>query len=225
MAKIKLVTGFVPVPGHPRTPQEYHVLGARLDDVRVSISKSIISVEDCWLWQFVQDIPNCTHSAHDNPRKNTMAYHASGHQKFEWLARAACLDSDPDIFIWIDYGIFHLGDITVEIIDKFLFYVSNSNYKEISIPGCWTAQQMQEGLRASIPDTEPCWRFCGGLMIVPRALVFPLYSAARNDVEHHILKTRNASWDVNTLARLEMKQALPIRWYQADHNKTMFTGF
>ena len=222
--KIKIVTGFVPLPKHPRPAQEYHVLADRFNDLRYPLSKTICGVEDCWLWQFAQNIPGLTHSIHDNPNKNTMAYHAVLHQKFEWLVRAACLDDAIDTFVYIDYGIFHLKDITVPIIEALLDTVRVANYKEVSIPGCWSDQQMT-GARVAIPDSEPCWRFCGGVVVVPRPMVFPLYNAVRQNAENHILKTRNVSWEVNTLARVEKAHALPVRWYAADHNKTMFTGF
>jgi hypothetical protein len=41
----------------------------------------------------------------------------------------------------------------------------------------------------------------------------------------HINVTKNVTWEVNTLARAEQTGKLPIRWYAADHNETMFTNY
>ena len=42
-------------------------------------------------------------------------------------------DSFADIFVWIDYGIFHVPGVTVRIIEQFLRRVENE--QAIAIPG------------------------------------------------------------------------------------------
>jgi hypothetical protein len=37
---------------------------------------------------------------------------------------------------------------------------------------------------------------------------------------------RNVTWEVNDLARMELAHVgPPMRWYAADHNATMLTGY
>lgn len=74
-----------------------------------------------------------------------------------------------------------------------------------------------------VSDFWPNWRFCGGLLVVPRKWAHALFREVKRDVQRHLTETRNISWEVNTLARIE--RSLPIRWYQADHNETMFTNY
>ena len=37
--------------------------------------------------------------------------------------------------------------------------------------------------------------------------------------------TGRLSWDMNSMAYVELLDVLPIRWYRADHDKTQFTNY
>jgi hypothetical protein len=56
-------------------------------------------------------------------------------------------------------------------------------------------------------------------------MVHRLYKAVKTAALRHIDMTKNVEWEVNTLARVEIAGQVPIRWYQADHNETLFTGY
>ena len=71
----------------------------------------------------------------------------------------------------------------------------------------------------------PCWRFCGGVMVVPRKKVQPLMEAVMSTVIEQVEKHAMVTWEVNTLAKAEQSGLIKPRWYQADHNETMFTGY
>ena len=49
--KIKVVTGFVPIVGHPRTAAEYGALGEKLGELtdEFSVHPFYQKIEDCWL--------------------------------------------------------------------------------------------------------------------------------------------------------------------------------
>jgi len=211
--RTKIVTGFIPIPGHPREKSEYESLGARLASLpaprRAFLDDDLAS---CWLSRFLEGRPPVTHSAHDNPRKNTLDYHAVTHQKSEWLRRAAAEDADTDVFVWIDYGIFHLPGVTEEVILDFLGRVDD---RELAIPGCWP--------KGPVDDQNPCWRFCGAVVVCPRPRVWAFDEAVKREAERHVRATNNVSWEVNTWARAELS-GLPVRWYPADHDRTMFTN-
>lgn len=226
MARTKLVTGYIPIQGHPRSAKEYGELGENLfgalDCVAgdFTIQPFYEQVQETWLAKLIQSLPQrvadgLSHSTADNPEKNTLAYHCVQHQKFAWLLKAAIADPKPDTFVWMDYGIAHVPGVTPAVVDKFMAAVQPDDF---AIPGCWARQGLL------INDYFPCWRFCGGLMVVPRKKVHKFYKIMKAEVLAHIKKTGNITWEVNSLAHAEANLP-PIRWYNADHNETMFTNY
>ena len=215
MTNIRVVTAFVPIDNHPRPPEEYSELGKGLRAIRAPLKAFYNRVEDCWLYKDLSRLGPVAHSVGDNPAKNSLAYHIVQHQKPEWLAAASTIDKEADVFVWIDYGILHVPGVTADVINEFLNQVKSN---DLAIPGCW-----EQG--RPIMDDAPCWRFCGGLLVVPRSLLHRFYVEYRDRTMRNINLKRNVTWDVNDFARLEKYGSLPIRWYQADHNETMFTGY
>lgn len=223
MAKITVVTGYIPIDGHPRSPQLYRDLGAQLAEAVKGHAAMCMFTEDrlddTWLLKFLAaHAPNPTHSVADNPAKNTKAYHCVQHQKFSWLRRAEEHSPGTDVFVWIDYGIMHVPGVTVKVIQDFLDRVAKADFGVIRIPGCWDRQ-------ISPSKDVPCWRFCGGVMIVPKSLVKDFTRACASTAMEYIRLTDNVEWEVNTMARAETIAQLPIVWYRADHNHLMFTEF
>jgi hypothetical protein len=215
---VSVVTGYVPIPGHPRTAEEYKIFGDSLLKLDAPIDFTINKVEDCWLYKYLDHNKLIfTHSTSDNQSKNTVNYHIVQHQKTQWLANAAMSNPTADVLVWIDFGIFHRGTITREVIMDFLDWVKGE--RDIAIPGCWTKEHPYD-------DRFPHWRFCGGVIIVPRNLVVPFDDAMKRECIDWVRKTGNLSWEVNTMARVEQKRPdLPIRQYMADHDRTMFTHY
>ena len=62
-------------------------------------------------------------------------------------------------------------------------------------------------------------------MVVPREYVQSLKNLVQAIVMLHTNVTKRITFEVNTLARAEQTGKVPIRWYKADHNETMFTGY
>ena len=218
MVKLKVVTGYVPIPRHPRPSSWYGAHGEKFKELAlVPVHPFYNRLEECWLKRFLDTLPfKVTHSEGDNPAKNTLAYHIVQHQKFNWLVHASFADPQPDVFVWMDYGIFgSIPGVTATVILDFLDRVRADDF---AVPGCWP-------FRPDIPDEFPSWRFCGGLMIVPREYIQRLFHAVRYNTRGHIDLTRNVSWEVNTLARIERDADLPFRWYLADHDGSMFGNY
>ncbi len=212
--KTRLVTGYVPIPGHPRTAAEYGELGEKLSGVPVRKKAYYMRVEDTWLHKFVRGLTHATaSSAYDNPAKNTLGYHCVNHQKTSWLVQAADEDEDADVLVWVDYGIFSLPGVTNQAIFEFIEKLDD---KAIYAPGCWD--------KAPVESAFPCWRFCGSMLAVPRKYVDALDYAVRCEARQHIGKTKNVEWEVNTWARVEARNKLPFHWYKADHNVSMFNN-
>jgi hypothetical protein len=215
MVQVKVVTGYVPIADHPRSPKEYGALGEKLRELKTPVQPFYQAVTSCWLYQMIEQLPfGPTWSVADNPQKNTLAYHCANHEKFRWLYEAARMDQEPDVFVWIDYGIMHVPGVTSAVINAMLDRVRKD---DLAIPGCWPVGQ--------IDDARPCWRFCGGLMVVPREYVQPLKNLIQAITMLHVNVTKNVTWEVNSLARAEQSGKLPFRWYAADHNETMFANY
>lgn len=212
--KTKLVTAYVPIPNHPRTAAEYGDLGERLGGVPVPKKCFYNQLHEMWLTKYVNKLPFVPHSSQgDNPAKNTLAYHAVQHQKTTWLVQALDEDRSVDVVVWVDYGIFRLPGVTSQAIYEFMEKVDD---KAIYIPGCWP--------KAPVEAAVPCWRFCGSVIAVPRRLVDKLDFACRVAARQHISATKNVEWEVNTWARVEAQNKLPIHWYKADHDGSLFTN-
>lgn len=224
MDAVQVVTGYVPIIGHPRSAEEYGRLGegvfGRLAGAGVPVKRYLETVEETWLWKYVSRAKTPpSHSVHDNPKKNTLAYHCVQHQKFGWLLKAAIDNPRPATYVWIDYGIGHVPGVDAHVIWDFLQKIKRG---DLAIPGCHDLDPQN----VVVNDLWPCWRFCGGVIVVPRDRVHKLYKAIKGTALDHINERHNVEWEVNTMARAEMAGRLPrFRWYQADHNETMFTGY
>jgi hypothetical protein len=224
MVSVQVVTGYIPIQGHPRTAEEYGKLGEKifipLVQAGVNAKRYMAPIEDCWLHKYVSRFKTPpAHSVADNPAKNTLAYHIVQHQKFGWLLKAAIEDPRPDVYVWLDYGIGHVPGVEPVVIGDFLDKIGRGIEDRVHIPGCWPKDPEKVDFR------YPCWRFCGGVVVVPRRRVHKLYKAIKTAALKHIDLTKNVEWEVNTMARAELANTVPFRWYQADHNETMFTGF
>lgn len=219
-AKVKVVTGFVPIPGHPRAVEDYVDLGNRLKSamgVR-PIQAFYYEMPELWLTRWIEQLepmkPPLSWATADNSVKNSLEYHCVQHQKVEWLAQAANLDQDADTFVWIDYGIMHLpgmnGDYLTSCLDRIV-------KQDFAFPGCWP--------KGEVSTETPCWRFCGGLLIVPRQDIVNLEKAFKAVTRLFIRSMKKVSFEVNMLALVEQTNIPNLRWYQADHNPTMFTAY
>lgn len=210
-----LVTGYVPIPNHPRTAEEYGQLGERLSGVPVKKKAFYQRLEDTWLSKHLANLKWSPRSSeHDNPAKNSLAYHCVNHQKSSWLVQAADENPDADVLVWCDYGIFNLPDVNNQAIYEFMERVDD---KAIYSPGCWDKPEV-------IESAYPCWRFCGSVLAVPRKLVDQFDYEVRVAARQHIAATKNVEWEVNTWARVERKTKLPFHVYKADHNASLFNA-
>lgn len=210
------VTGFIPIPGHPRSPDEYETLWEQLHATGIPLIRVDRDLDQCWLWRYLQG-KHFTWSTADNPKKNSIAYHCVMAQKSEMLHTAADIDYRFDVLVWIDFGIFHIPGVTAGIIREFMERADGE--QAIAIPGCWDRNYEYD-------DRWPMWRWCGGLIVMPRKYAGMFDLAMKEEYKRHLQVTGNVSWEVNTLCRVEKYfKGLPLWWYHADHNASMFTAY
>ena len=222
MTKVCIVTGFTPIPDHPRSELEYHAWGSRFTEVAGEHSRVFYDtpLKNCWLQNWLDtrsDKHDFIVSRGDNPNKNTIAYHAVQHQKTEWLKLATMADDNADTFVWMDYGIFHQPGVTAAVISDFLKRVRPNDF---AIPGCWNPK---DGVR--LDQSMPNWRFCGSLAIVPRQYVVEFDALVKMTTKARVRFLNHLTWEVNDWADVELMKKLPIRWYEADHNEKQFTNY
>lgn len=213
--RTKIVTGYIPIPNHTRGPQEYGDLGEKLGGVPVPKKAFYMRLEDTWMRKFIDKakfVPRSSES--DNPHKNSLAYHCVNHMKSTWLVQAADEDPDADVLVWVDYGIFRLPGVNNQSIYEFIEKLDD---RAIYAPGCMSRPDV-------IESVHPCWRFCGSVLAVPRTMVDQFDYECRVAARQHITNTRNVEWEVNTWARVEAKTKLPIHWYKADHDVSLFNN-
>lgn len=221
MGEVMLVSGFVPLPGREHAYAEW---GERLEALPIRKKVFFGTVERCWLYNWLRWQPAFVEPAPgDNPQKNTREYHIVQHQKLEWMAIAAQQNPDVDVFVWVDYGIFHVPGINEDNLRAFLKRVATET--QVTLPGCRTPDINPDGGGVIIDDNWPCWRFCGGIIICPHDLVIPFRTAFNGMTELRLAHTRRLTWEVNTLAHLEVSKLIPMKWYYADHNQQMVENY
>lgn len=219
-AKVKVVTAYVPIEGHTRSAAEYGKLGDQLRGALGDHTPEVFyqDIRSLWMTPFIEQIARghpINHSQGDNPQKNSMEYHAVQHNKLEWLEMAAGRDTESETFIWLDYGCMLQPGFNKDLLTEFLGRVKKN---DLAMPGCWE--------KKAINDHHPCWRFCGTLFIVPRDDIRPLNKTFKAVTRLRVRAMRNVSWEVNDLAAMELMHVGPhIRWYAADHNARMLTGY
>ncbi len=215
--KVKLVTGYVrlDLPASHRTDEDYKRLSPRLLSVPVPIRAFVnYPLEECWLSKYLDGRPGVTHSTEDNPNKNTLAYMTVLAQKTEWLRMAAAEDPDVEVFVWADYGIFHQPGHSEQAIVDLMQRVDDT---AIAIPGIYE--------QGPIDDNVACWRFCGSMFVCPRKFLDDFDGAIKIQVLYSLLKYNYVTWDVNNWAHVEQQDGLPIRWYKAGHDGSLFTNY
>src|ERR1039458_4181939 len=134
IAKTRVVTGYVPLPDHPRSAETYGRLGQLLSGALGDHSLAVYysKIPELWLTQFLETLPPMepplSWSKGDNPRKNSLEFHCVQHEKFAWLQKAAATDSESDTFIWMDYGIFSQPGMNAEVIRDFLRRIRKGDF-------------------------------------------------------------------------------------------------
>ncbi len=210
--KVHLVSGYVPITVTHRSQEAYHRLGQNLIDLPVPSSIYFDDIKDCWMYWEVQGKGYEARHAEDYG-KNTMEYHIVQHQKTTWMLRAMLENPSAEVFVWMDYGIFHMGGFTKEAVLEFLGECQGET--AISIPGSWP--KGQEG--------GPCWRFNGSILVCHRNYLHRLDREIRDTAIIHAAVTDTVIWEVNIWDMIETAGVLPIRWYGATHNAGMLTAY
>jgi hypothetical protein len=149
-----------------------------------------------------------------NVTKDTKEFFGLMNTKTEFILRASELCED-DTLIWIDFGILKISKYSERFINK-LKSINTTSFSKIIIPGCWSF-----GRPFTVNSVN--WRFCGGILVIPRKHVLTFYEHSKN-VLNDFCKQSNykLTWETNVWNIVEfcaMKN--DIAWYFADHDDSM----
>lgn len=118
--------------------------------------------------------------------------------------------TEAEHLAWIDFRIFHVIRHKQLAQTKLKAVASRTfpGLTKLLSPGCW-----EGSVGASLFDAIQ-WRFCGGLVLGPRAAIEPAYRRQMELVEAHLPRI---TWEVNYWAMMEDH----FEWYKADHNDSI----
>lgn len=224
--KALCVTGFVPnaFPARHLTLDQCHDYGRRL---RVACGDSLVvydnwRIEDCWAYQLLADnpglMPSCANPPADrfcSPAHMTLS-NIVLLQRFEWM-RLAAAEHDADVFAWVEYTCLKQRNVTEDVLRAFVERLQVTPCHAVTLPGCWH--------RSMINDADAHWRFVGSCWVCPRALVDKVADAVKTVASLRARLTGRLSWDMNTLAYVELLDCLPFGWYEAGHDETQFLRY
>jgi hypothetical protein len=172
-----------------------------------------LSLSECELYQigmaYQGELPT-----HRHPTKDTKEFFSLMNTKIEFLQKAAGFTEDSTL-IWLDMGILKIAANKERCIEH-LRALHASTFEKITIPGCWSHMPACDVNRVN-------WRFCGGLLILPRRFLSSFYDHSKNVLtDFCTLPIYKLSWETNVWSVIEYcAEKENILWYQADHNDSM----
>lgn len=153
-----------------------------------------------------------------NQEKDTLAFLQLMNAKPEFLKRAHDLTPGRLGYVWFDFGVLKISaDRTrfVERLAKAEEAIAHTP-SQILLPGCVGKERVQP----TAIYANPLWRFCGGVVVVPEALVQDFFELTRLLIASCVQQTV-LTWEVNLWAVLEQTHPQILCWYKADHNDSI----
>lgn len=227
MNNVRALTGYFPAfPARHLNEDQFRALGSKLLDAlpdQISVFGEGYTLRDCWAHRFLLEnpglLPSDHHPAKDrfaSPR-DMVASNIAILQRFQWLQLAAVQHPEVDTWVWLEYTICKQPGVTGAVIRNFMNLVAYAPFDAVSLPGCWP--------KGFVDDSVINWRFCGSCWICPSHLVKRFAEGAKAVATLRTEMTGTISWDVNTLASLELLDVVPMRWYQGNHDASQLTNY
>ena len=151
---------------------------------------------------------------HRHPTKDTKEFFSLMNTKIEFMKKGAALTDDPTL-IWLDMGLLKITTNKEKCLER-LRALHACSFDKITIPGCWSHMPACDVNRVN-------WRFCGGLLIIPRRFLPSFYDHSKNVLtDFCTLPIYKLTWETNVWSVIEYcAEKENIVWYQADHNDSM----
>jgi hypothetical protein len=226
--KALCVTGFVdnPFPARHLSQDACRDLGGRLKAAlgdRLLAFDQANRLETCWAYELLANnpglLPSCSNPPADRfatpadmVRSNIVLL-----ERYRWMAAAAAADPDLEVVAWVEYTVLKQRGVTPEVLAGFADALERTPCDAVTLPGCRD--------KGPIDDSEAHWRFVGSCWVCPARLAGQVYRAVRDVVTLRTEMTGRLSWDMNSMAYVELLDVLPIRWYRGNHDETQFTRY
>ena len=226
--KALCVTGFVdnPFPARHLSQTDCRGLGGL---VKAALGERLHAFDEgwtlpqCWAYRLLERnpglVPSCANPPADRfatpadmVRSNIVLL-----QRYFWMAAAAAARPDVDVLAWVEYTVLKQRGVTPEVLAGFADALERTPCDAVTLPGCWP--------KGVIDDARAHWRFVGSCWVCPARLAGDVYRAVRDVVTLRTEMTGRLSWDMNSMAYVELLDILPIRWYPANHDETQFTHY
>lgn len=223
---VKVVTAYVDLGLTKRPPESFHALGAKL----IACCPSIRVFRDfpfdqCWLnkenaaWYppANERAPDRFANYEEHWRSNVLQ-----HTPVQWVEMAAAEDPEPDVFVWIGYSVFKQGGwnarpVRQEDVCEFLTRAGNYKFDDIPFPGI--------AEKTPVLPHGNNWRFCGSTVIFPRAYLAQMVKSYKYEARAFLRRHNAIPLDLAIWPAVEQNSGLPFRFYQAEYDRTQFTGF
>lgn len=153
-----------------------------------------------------------------NPAKDTKEFFILMNAKTEFLNIVRNIET-ADHYVWIDAGISKIFKNPKASFSDIRALMAHPNLRHdtVFMSGCWRYYNRPYTLLSAIS-----WRFCGGFLVVPRALTEQVHTAVLEACTEFRDIAGIAIWETNIWAYLENR--LPIQWEYGDHNEMIYGG-
>lgn len=173
---------------------------------------------DCYLSNI--SVPNFELKT-DNPTKDTLDYIKVQCSKTEWLEKAIKLRPDNDQFVWIDFGIRHIFNGSVEEFQHLLININNKVYDKIRYPGC---RPLQVPFHLDITK-HISWFFCGGIIGGQKDVISWFAQRVKSLCTTLIQEKGILMWEVNIWYIIASNDPTMFDLYLSDHNIRMIRDY
>ena len=225
--KAMCVSGFVPnaFPARHLTGDQCRAYGDRL---WAALGDHLVAFDgwpfdDCWAADLLDEIPglmpSCASPPADRfaqPQHMTLS-NVVLLQRYNWMWQASVMHPDVDVFAWVEWTCLKQRGVTEDVLRRFVELLHAGPCREVTLPGCWP--------KGVIDDSEAHWRFVGSCWVCPRELTLNVAATVKTVASLRARLTGKLSWDMNTMAYVELLDCLPIRWYRANHDETQFLEY
>lgn len=225
--KAMCVSGFVPhaFPARHLSVDQCREYGRRL---RAACGDQLVvyddwRIEDCWAYRLLDEnphlMPSCASPPADRfvePSHMTLS-NIVLLQRYEWMRLAGQQHPDVDVFAWVEYTCLKQRGVTEDVLRQFCQLLHAGPCTAVTLPGCWP--------RGMIDDSQAHWRFVGSCWVCPRQHLDAVADCVKAVASVRARCTGRLSWDMNTMAYVELLDCLPIRWYRADHDASQFLEY
>jgi len=224
--KVGVVTGFIPIPVHHLSANQYHELALTLAGAVLSSGatfRAFVNEEplaSCWAYELCNGLPPANPVPADryaSPEINVMS-HIIQHQRTTWALRAAKREPDVAVWVWFDYGLMKQGDwtgkpIRAENVQRFLRKLADMKALDhIPFPGITDKQ--------TVYPTGNVWRFCGSTHIWPKQYLPEIHDEYKARLIAWVHQLKTVPLDLPIWALVEQNLKLPFRWYPAEYDAT-----